>query len=175
MTNTQRIIKGIVEDYYKLDITTNTRKRPYIEARAIYYKLLRDHTHYSLHAIGATMDRDHSTVLYFTRKAKDWILYDKDFENDFLTLNNKLVKAKELNPDDFKRSETLEGFWEGQYSRLDKENKELVISNNYMKKQVEDFDSLNKELQELRVRYNFLQGQLKRFKPELAEQFELTD
>ena len=151
MTNTQRIVKGIVEDYYKLDITTNTRKRPYIEARAIYYKLLRDHTHYSLHAIGATMEKDHSTVLYFTRKAKDWLLYDKDFENDYLTLNNKLVKAKELSPDDFKRSETLEDFWEGQYSKLDKEHKELEI------------------------RYNFLQAQLKKVKPELAEQFELTD
>jgi hypothetical protein len=151
MTNTQKIVKEIVEDYYNLDITINTRKRPYIEARAIYYKLLRDHTHYSLHAIGATMEKDHSTVLYFTRKAKDWLLYDKDFENDFLTLNNRLVKAKELNPDAFKRSETLEGFWEGQYSRLDK------------------------ELKEFKVRYNFLQGQLKRVKPELAEQFELTD
>ena len=40
-----------------------------------------------------------------------------------------------------------------------------------MKKQVEDLNSINKELQELKVRYNFLQGQLKRFKPELAEQF----
>ena len=151
MTNTQRIVKEIVEDYYKLDITTQTRQRPYIEARAIYYKLLRDHTHYSLHAIGATMKKDHSTVLYFTRKAKDWILYDKDFENDYMTLNNRLVKAKELSPDDFKRSETLEDFWEGQYSKLDKQYKELEI------------------------RYNFLQGQLKKVKPELAEQFELTD
>lgn len=151
MTNTQRIIKGIVEDYYKLDITTPTRKRPYIEARAIYYKLLRDHTHYSLHAIGATMEKDHSTVLYFTRKAKDWLLYDKDFENDFLTLNNKLVKAKELNPDGFKRAETLEGFWEGQYSKLDKQYKELEI------------------------RYNYLQSQLKKVNPDFAEQFELTN
>ena len=151
MTNTQRIVKEIVEDYYNLDITTPTRKRPYIEARAIYYKLLRDHTQYSLHAIGATMEKDHSTVLYFTRKAKDWLLYDKDFENDFLTLNNKLVKAKELNPDGFKRAETLEGFWEGQYSKLDKQYKELEI------------------------RYSYLQGQLKKVKPELAEQFELTD
>lgn len=175
MTNTQRIIKGIVEDYYKIDITTNTRKRPYIEARAIYYKLLRDHTHYSLHAIGATMEKDHSTVLYFTRKAKDWILYDKDFENDFLTLNNKLVKAKELNPDGFKRAETLEGFWEGQYSKLDKQYKELEISCNYIKEQLESLNSIDKELQELKIRYSYLQGQLKKVKPELAEQFELTD
>ena len=151
MTNTQRIVKTLVEDYYKLDITTPTRKRPYIEARAIYYKLLRDHTHYSLHAIGATMEKDHSTVLYFTRKAKDWLLYDKDFENDFLTLNNKLVKAKELNPDGFKRAETLEGFWEGQYSKLDKQYKELEI------------------------RYSYLQGQLKKVNPDFAEQFELTN
>ncbi len=151
MTNTQKIVKTLVEDYYNLDITTPTRKRPYIEARAIYYKLLRDHTHYSLHAIGATMEKDHSTVLYFTRKAKDWLLYDKDFENDYLTLNNKLVKAKELNPDAFKRSETLEGFWEGQYTKI------------------------NEQLQELEIRYKYLQSQLKKVNPDLAEQFELTN
>ena len=45
MTNTQKIVRKIVEDYYKLDITKVTRKQPYIEARAIYYKLLRDNTH----------------------------------------------------------------------------------------------------------------------------------
>jgi hypothetical protein len=151
MTNTQKIVRTLVEDYYKLDITINTRKRPYIEARAIYYKLLRDHTHYSLHAIGATMQKDHSTVLYFTRKAKDWLLYDKDFENDYLTLNNRLVKAKELNPDAFKRSQTLEGFWEGQYTKI------------------------NEQLQELEIRYKYLQSQLKKVNPDLAEQFELTN
>ncbi len=151
MTNTQRIVKEIVEDYYKIDITTNTRKRAYIEARAIYYKLLRDYTKYSLHAIGATMEKDHSTVLYFIRKAKDWLLYDKDFENDYKTLNNRLVKVKELNPDGFKTAETLEGFWESEYSKLDEQHKELQI------------------------RYSFLLGQLKIVKPDLEEQFQLTD
>ena len=151
MTNTQRIVREIVEDYYKLDITKVTRRRPYIEARAIYYKLLRDNTHYSLSAIGKTMEKDHATVLYFTRKAKDWIKFDKEFEQDYLALSERFNKAKELNPEAFTRSETLEGFWEGQYSRLDKEHKEL------------------------KVRYNYIKGQLKIVNPKLAEQFELTN
>lgn len=147
MTNTQRIVREIVEDYYKLDITKVTRRRPYIEARAIYYKLLRDNTKYSLTTIGKTMDKDHATVLYFTRKAKDWILYDKEFEQDYLALSERFNRAKELNPEAFAKAETLEGFWEGQYSILEKEHKELE------------------------VRYKYLQAQLKKVKPELAEQF----
>lgn len=147
MTNTQKIVREIVEDYYNLDITKVTRRRPYIEARAIYYKLLRDNTKYSLTAIGRTMSKDHATVLYFTRKAKDWIKYDKEFEQDFLALSERFNKAKELNPEAFTKSDTLEGFWEGQYSRLDKEHKEL------------------------KVRYSYLQAQLKKVKPDLAEQF----
>lgn len=151
MTNTQKIVRTLVEDYYKLDITTHTRKRPYIEARAIYYKLLRDNTHYSLTEIGKTMNKDHATVLYFTRKAKDWLLFDKEFEQDFLALSKRFNKAKELNPEAFIRAQTLEGFWEGQYTKL------------------------NEQHQELEIRYKYLQSQLKKVNPDLAEQFELTN
>jgi len=151
MTNTQRIVREIIEDYYKLDITKVTRRRPYIEARAIYYKLLRDNTHYSLSAIGKTMDKDHATVLYFTRKAKDWIKFDKEFEQDYLILSERFNRAKELNPEAFTKAQTLEGFWEGQYKILDKKNKDIEI------------------------RYKYLQAQLKKVNPELAEQFELTN
>jgi len=151
MTNTKKIVRQIVEDYYKLDITKVTRRRPYIEARAVYYKLLRDNTHYSLNTIGKTMGKDHATVLYFTRKAKDWLLFDKEFEQDFLALSKRFNKAKQLNPEAFSKSETLEGYWEGEYTKLDKKHKELE------------------------VRYKYLQAQLKKVKPELAEQFELTN
>jgi hypothetical protein len=138
MTNTQKIVRQIVEDYYKLDISKVTRRRPYIEARAIYYKLLRDNTHYSLSVIGKTMGKDHATVLYFTRKAKDWLLFDKEFEQDFLALSKRFNKAKQLNPEAFSKSETLEGFWEGEY-------KELKVRYKYLQAQLK---KLNPELAE---------------------------
>ena len=35
-------IKEIVENYFEISISRNTRKRQYVEARAIYFKLCRD-------------------------------------------------------------------------------------------------------------------------------------
>ena len=50
-------IRKLVEQYYELDITSQTRKRKYVEARAIYYKLVRDNTRLSLEAIGKTVSK----------------------------------------------------------------------------------------------------------------------
>ena len=97
------------------------------------------------------MGKDHATVLYFLRKTKDWLLYDKEFQQDYEALTNRINKAKELNPEAFVRTETLEGFWESEYTKLDKVHKELE------------------------VRYKYLQAQLKIVNPNLAERFELTD
>ncbi len=40
-------IKEIVENYFELSISRNTRKRQYVEARAIYFKLCREFTQLS--------------------------------------------------------------------------------------------------------------------------------
>ncbi len=37
-------IQKLVEEFYELDITRNTRKRNYVKARAMYYKIVRDNT-----------------------------------------------------------------------------------------------------------------------------------
>jgi len=60
-----------------VDITTKTRKYEFIEARMIYYKLLRDRG-YSLQEIGDTLDKNHATVLHGINVFNDIKDYDKD-------------------------------------------------------------------------------------------------
>tara|TARA_R100001460_G_scaffold76148_1_gene117241 strand:- start:123 stop:518 length:396 start_codon:yes stop_codon:yes gene_type:complete len=114
------LIKEIVEQHYKLDITTKTRKREYVEARGIYYYLTRQYTRMSLSSIGKTMGRDHSTVLHFERLMPHWIKHDIQLKEDYKSINKRVQDAVNANPEEFKTAESVEGFYEIQYKRLKK-------------------------------------------------------
>ena len=58
------LIKEYVNQVYNLDILKNTRKRNYVEARCLYYKLCRELTKESLSNIGESVGRDHSGVIH---------------------------------------------------------------------------------------------------------------
>jgi len=114
------LIKEIVEQHYKLDITTKTRKREYVEARAIYFYLTRQYTRMSLSSIGKTMGRDHSTVLHFERLMPHWLKHDIQLKEDYKSINKRVQDAVNANPEEFKTAVSLEGFYEIQYKRLKK-------------------------------------------------------
>lgn len=53
-----------VSDEFGIDITKKTRKREYLYARAVYYKLSRDIFRRSYASIGDDLGLDHATVLH---------------------------------------------------------------------------------------------------------------
>lgn len=112
------LIKEVIEQHFDIDIKKNTRIRKYVEARGIYFYLTRQYTRMSLSAIGKTMNKDHSTVLYFVRQVPDWISFDMQLLQDYNTINDRIQDAIRANPEEFKTAFTLEGFYETQYKRL---------------------------------------------------------
>lgn len=88
-------IKDLVNNYFNLDITRNTRKRPYVEARAYYFKLMRKHTPLSLELIGKEVNRDHASVLHGIKILYYWMLHDTRIKNNYKTLEVKLKSIKE--------------------------------------------------------------------------------
>lgn len=120
-----QIIKEVVEQYYELDITTNTRKREFVEARGMYFYLSRQYTRVSLSSIGKTVKRDHSTVLHFERTVKDWIGFDPQLKKDYEIINERIQDMIHAHPEDFKTAGTIEGFYETQYKRLKKLTKQI--------------------------------------------------
>ena len=141
---TSKLVKEIVEDYYKLKIDSKTRQRKYIEARAVYYKLLRENSRMSLQAIGKTMKRDHATVLHSLRQIKDWLEYDKEIKRDYNTINSKLQDAMRLNPELFKDVLTMESFYEIEYHKLKFESdikyKSLLTKYHFLKSRLENYE-----------------------------------
>jgi len=174
------IIKEIVENYYQLDITRLTRKREYVEARAIYYNLVRDNTRMSLSTIGKTMGKDHSTVLYFIRKLRDWITYDQQIQRDYEILTDVVKEAVELNPEDFKREKTIEGFYQVQFKKIVTEKEQLTkekeIADNKLEKLLIRYTNLNKDYKEFRTKYLFISSRLKKHEPNTFKnkEFDIT-
>jgi len=84
------MIKQIVDDYFKLEISTNTRKREYVEARAIFYKLCKEFTKLSLEEIGTKVGRDHASVLHGIKTLGIWMEYDNRIKNNLRILRNKI-------------------------------------------------------------------------------------
>lgn len=101
-------IKNIVQDYYNIDITSDLRKRNYVEARAIYFSLLRKNSRLSLEAIGKTVARHHATVLHNIRQLEGWIKYDKRLNADYQYLSNVIISKKdEVTEDDLATLESV--------------------------------------------------------------------
>jgi hypothetical protein len=118
------MIKKVVTETTGIDLNdkklNSRRVSENVEARTMYFSLAREYTTLSLADIGKSIKpkKDHATVLYSIRKAKDSIRYDKPFrqkldnlrskveflrtqveesEIDFITALNRLEKMEERN------------------------------------------------------------------------------
>ena len=133
-------IKEIVESYFEISISRNTRKRQYVEARAIYFKLCREFTQLSLEQIGKSVNRDHASVLHGVRSINTWVQVDKRMNNNMRILKNKIVNYQ------IEKDETVEL------------NESIVLKYIQLKEQVKEqqeiIDKLNTDLNEITIKHN---------------------
>ena len=133
-------IKEIVESYFELSITRNTRKRQYVEARAIYYKLCRIFTQLSLEQIGKSVNRDHASVLHGVKSINTWVQVDKRMNNNMRILKNKIINYQ------VEKDKTVEL------------NESIVLKYIQLKEQVkwqeEMIQKLNTDLNEITIKHD---------------------
>ena len=98
-----KIIK-IVSDQLNIDLmaTANHRKRNYVYARAIYYKITRDLTVESLADIGKPLNKNHATVVHALNVVFSNI---EMYEPDMLSVYNA---CKEIALDEIRKSKKHE-------------------------------------------------------------------
>ena len=76
-------LKKIVEQVCGVNVDLKTRKREYINARAICYKILRDVELLSYNAIGRSFNKSHCTILLCVRDFKYMLLSDGQMKRDY--------------------------------------------------------------------------------------------
>jgi hypothetical protein len=122
-------IKNLVDQEMQTDIKTNNRKRELVYARAVYYKLARQHTIQSLESIASVLDRNHATALHGIKIFNDW-LYKREpkYREVYLKIDKHIRKAngttdKDIDPAGYYRKRFGETLLELRKAR--KENRSL--------------------------------------------------
>ncbi len=88
-------IYTIVCDHYLLDLTTQSNKREYVDARNMYYKLSREFINISLEKIGGLVNRNYATVLHGIKSCDDLMSYNKVSKENYLILKDKCLNKLE--------------------------------------------------------------------------------
>ena len=83
-------IQNKIEQHFGFKINVKSRRRNFVDARRLYFRLAREFTQQSLFIIGKTMDRDHATALFAVRTCKDICKVDRNFNAKYLTLKKEL-------------------------------------------------------------------------------------
>lgn len=115
-------LKLIVEEVCGVNLEITTRKREYVNARAICYKILRDVELLSYNAIGRYFKKSHSTILLCLRDFKYMLLSDgqmkRNYEGILDVWEGMTEEYKEIRPLEIKK----------QLKYLEEQNKLLNLS-----------------------------------------------
>ncbi len=105
-----REIRELVERELDLDLSHPSRLRARVYARAVYFKLCRQHTFCSLSEIGMSVGRDHATVLHGIKIFDDVIVeYEINLYEVYDKLNKLISKCtktreRDINPEKYYRN-----------------------------------------------------------------------
>ncbi len=142
------LIKNLVEEEFKVQIIRKTRRRKYVEARAMYYKLLLDKKNMTLDEIAKTLNKHHATVLNGKKKLSDWMETDSNIESIYRGLEKRVDAIIGKYPDKFEKT---------------KSERQLYIS---------EYEELEGRYRALRGRHNLLLSEIKRLTPNYNAYFK---
>jgi len=131
---TKEQIKKLVIENTGIDIDNPVRKRPFVEARAIYYKLLREYTLLSLVEIGNYVKKNHATVIHGIKNLDLWCELDVNLKNKYLNIRSGLDVLKENIELDNADVEKIVD----RYIKLKQKASKLIESNKELLEQVKD-------------------------------------
>jgi hypothetical protein len=109
-----KYIKKQVQKKLEVTLSKDTRKREYVYARAIYFKLAKEFTLESLSSIGNSVGRDHASVIHGLH-VFDIISFNKD---NILCAYNKLRNKIFLETEDDLQKYKRENYYKIKYEQL---------------------------------------------------------
>jgi hypothetical protein len=91
-----------VNKHFDCDIKKDTREREIVMARGAFFWLAKHTSKKSLKKIGASVGRDHASVVYSLKNFSDWLRFDEFFKADFESLKIAVLsefKAQKMSPE----------------------------------------------------------------------------
>ena len=90
-----------VNKHFDCDIRKDTREREVVMARGAFFWLAKHTSKKSVKKIGASVGRDHASVIYCLKNFNDWLRFDEFFKADFESLKIAVLsefKTEKLTP-----------------------------------------------------------------------------
>jgi hypothetical protein len=121
-------LKRIIRNQTNIDLenehTLTCRDRDFVEARAMYYKLLRQYTNMTYTKIGRSVSKNHATILHACNNFDWWLKQDEGLLNVYTKIKEEFRKYLGYEKADKKLEYNLERLLEN-YLELKKEYEEL--------------------------------------------------
>ena len=83
-------IKRKIEELYDLNLSENTRKREYVEARGFFVKIARDKLSVTYKQIANVINKDHATAIHSKKVIEDLLTYDVELKRIYQEILNSL-------------------------------------------------------------------------------------
>ena len=131
------LIKNLVEEEFNVQIIRKTRRREYVEARAMYYKLLLDKKNMTLTQIAKTLNKNHATVLNAKRRLRDWMETDSNIENIYRGLEKRVDAMIGKFPEKFNKTKTERQLYISQYEELETKYRALKGRHNLLLSEIQ--------------------------------------
>lgn len=121
-------LKEIIKSETNIDLskkeTINCRDRDIVEARAMYYALLRKYTNMTYLKIGKSVGKNHATVMHASQSLPFWLKQDEGLLNMYTRINTKFREYLGYTEADKKIDYNIEKILDN-YLQLKKEYEEL--------------------------------------------------
>lgn len=91
-----------VNKHFDCDIRKDTREREVVMARGAFFWLAKHTSKKSVKKIGASVGRDHTSVIYCLKNLNDWLRFDEFFKADFESLKIAVLsefKSEKMTPE----------------------------------------------------------------------------
>lgn len=133
------LIKSTVEEYFRIKIDKNTRRREFIEARAFYYRFARMYTKASMTSIGELVNKDHACVINALNRLDGWMTYDKRILAYYSELD-RLVRENLSGVEDDYDFRTPEQVFESKYLDMKERYQELLNRYTFLVSEIREYD-----------------------------------
>jgi len=128
-------IKQLVEIETKMNLSHHSRIRDRVYARAVYFKLCKEHTLFPLSVIGKTVGKHHASVIHGLKIFNE-IICNYETENGFYEIYIKLDKLLQKSNNIREKDMYPEHFYRKKYVGLILDYRVLLNENRNLKKEL---------------------------------------
>ena len=134
-------LKTIVNNVLGVDINKNIRKRPFVNSRIIYSKILKDRG-YGYVIIGKSLNKDHSTIIHYIQQFEGIIYQDEKFAKNYIMCKDAFMKDNPFLTDILSNTDII-----SQLVKLSVENRKLILERDNVLKTVNTYRRLKKVIE----------------------------